>query len=107
MDATLMQTLGANALRSYHVDPAANHDACFAIFDAAGIYIFIDLDTYSSAILPEVMPILPKWTAPQMAAFEAVMDSFQKYSNLAGFMIGNEVLNTRTSFALSSVAGYC
>lgn len=51
-DANLMKTLGTNAIRIYHVDPAANHDGCMAAFDDAGIYTLIDLDTFDSYILP-------------------------------------------------------
>jgi 1,3-beta-glucanosyltransferase GAS1 len=49
-DATLMQTLGTNAIRVYHVDPAQNHDGCMQAFDAAGIYAFIDMDTFNTQI---------------------------------------------------------
>lgn len=49
-DANLMKTLGANSIRVYHVDPDANHDGCMAAFDAAGIYLWLDLDTFTTQI---------------------------------------------------------
>lgn len=49
-DADLMKTLGTNALRVYHVDPDANHKPCMDVFSAAGIYLFIDLDTFNTQI---------------------------------------------------------
>ena len=52
LDATLMKTLGANSIRVYHVDPTADHSGCMKEFDNAGIYTLIDLDTFSSYILP-------------------------------------------------------
>lgn len=84
-----MKSLGANAIRVYHVDPTLNHDACMQIFANAGIYAFIDLDDYPS----QLDQTKPQWTQAQFSAFQAVMDTFQKYDNTAGFFIGNEVIN--------------
>lgn len=50
MDAALMKQLGANTIRVYHVRAAENHDACMTIFANAGIYLFVDLDDYPTAI---------------------------------------------------------
>lgn len=50
LDASLMQQLGANSIRVYHVDPTGDHDGCMKAFDDAGIYLFLDLDTFDSAI---------------------------------------------------------
>ena len=47
-----MKTLGANVIRVYHVDPSADHDGCMSAFADAGIYTLIDLDTFSTYILP-------------------------------------------------------
>ncbi|KAI7128634.1 hypothetical protein KC352_g31647, partial [Hortaea werneckii] len=32
LDASLMQTLGTNSIRVYHVDPDADHDGCMQAF---------------------------------------------------------------------------
>lgn len=47
-----MKTIGTNCIRVYHVDPTANHDACMSAFDKAGIYLWLDLDTFSTYINP-------------------------------------------------------
>jgi hypothetical protein len=47
-----MKTIGANAIRVYHVDPTADHSGCMAAFAAAGIYLFVDLDTFTTQIDP-------------------------------------------------------
>jgi hypothetical protein len=49
-DASLMKTLGANTIRVYHVDPTADHSGCMAAFANAGIYLFLDLDTFTTQI---------------------------------------------------------
>lgn len=49
-DATLMQQLGANSIRVYHVDPAADHNGCMNAFAQAGIYIWVDLDSFKTYI---------------------------------------------------------
>ncbi len=47
-----MATLGANAIRVYHVTPGADHDGCMSAFADAGIYLLVDLDTFTTAIDP-------------------------------------------------------
>jgi len=39
-----MQSLGANAIRVYHVDSTQDHSGCMSAFENAGIYLFVDLD---------------------------------------------------------------
>ncbi len=51
-DASLMATLGANAIRVYHVDPAGDHSGCMSAFADAGIYLLVDLDTFETDIDP-------------------------------------------------------
>ena len=51
-DATLMSTLGTNAIRVYHVDPNGSHAGCMTAFADAGIYLLVDLDTFNTAIDP-------------------------------------------------------
>ncbi|KAF1983302.1 glycoside hydrolase family 72 protein [Aulographum hederae CBS 113979] len=90
LDASLMKTLGANAIRVYHVDPAGDHDGCMQAFEDAGIYLFVDLDTFDTQIEEGA----PHWNESQLNAFTRVMDEFSGYENTAGFFVGNEVLTT-------------
>lgn len=98
-DASLMQTIGTNSIRVYHVNPWVNHDGCMSAFSNAGIYVWLDLDTFNTTI-EQTAPI---WTEAQFLAFAQVMDVFQGYDNLGGFWIGNEVINTASG---SSSAPY-
>lgn len=45
-----MKELGANAIRVYHVDPFADHTGCMKAFADAGIYLFVDLDSFQTYI---------------------------------------------------------
>ncbi|KAH8670136.1 glycoside hydrolase family 72 protein [Tricladium varicosporioides] len=87
-DASLMQTLGANTIRVYHVDPRGSHDGCMSAFANAGIYALIDLDTFNTAINPTVA----SWNQTQFNAYAKVMDAFAAYDNTLGFFVGNEVI---------------
>ncbi len=87
-DASLMMTLGANAIRVYHVDPSGDHSGCMSAFAAAGIYLLVDLDTFNTAI----DPTNTYWNETQFNAYSKVMDAFATYDNTLGFFIGNEVI---------------
>jgi len=93
LDAALMKTLGANSIRVYHVDGTANHEGCMNAFAAAGIYLWVDLDSFDTYL---DLNGEPSWNQNQSASFKMVMDNFAQYDNTAGFFVGNEVLNTLT-----------
>ncbi|KIW94023.1 uncharacterized protein Z519_05339 [Cladophialophora bantiana CBS 173.52] len=90
LDAALMQQLGANTIRVYHVDATADHSGCMNAFADVGIYLFVDMDSFKTYIRYESDS---SWTANKSASYRAVMDNFQQYDNTAGFFVGNEVLN--------------
>jgi hypothetical protein len=93
LDANLMKTLGANSIRVYHVDPQAQHDDCMKTFADAGIYVWLDLDTFNSYIQGPGMSE-PQWNETQYKAYQEVMDAFHNYDNVGGFFVGNEVLTS-------------
>lgn len=110
LDAASMADLGANTIRVYHVDSTADHDACMSAFASFGIYLFLDLDTFdtqfnqaSQALSMDTSILLtflstqalPAWNQTQLSAFEAVLDAFEQYDNLAGVFVANEALTFR------------
>ncbi|GIK01741.1 hypothetical protein Aspvir_005779 [Aspergillus viridinutans] len=94
-DVALMAELGTNAIRVYHVDPHANHDGCMKALADAGIYLFVDLDTFDT----QIEQTGPHWNETQFDRFKQVLDEFQKYENTAGVFVGNEVLTTKEGSA--------
>ena len=83
-----MKDLGANTIRVYHVDPSGDHSACMKAFSDAGIYLFVDLDTFSTQINQDE----PLWNGTQFEKFKEVLDEFQQFENTAGVFVGNEIL---------------
>ena len=49
-DAKQMKDLGANTIRVYHVDSTVDHKGCMNAFADMGIYLFVDLDTFTTQI---------------------------------------------------------
>ncbi|KAI9684754.1 MAG: hypothetical protein M1829_000129 [Trizodia sp. TS-e1964] len=89
LDASLMQTLGANTIRVYHVDASKDHKGCMDAFADKGIYLFVDLDTFNTQIEQDGPP---HWNSSQLDAFTAVLSEFSKYDNTAGVFVGNEII---------------
>jgi 1,3-beta-glucanosyltransferase GAS1 len=74
-------------LLAYHVDPDGDHDGCMDAFAENGIYLFLDVDTFTT----QIEETDPMWDSMMYANFTKVIDAFDKYDNLAGFFIANEV----------------
>ncbi|RAL65113.1 hypothetical protein DID88_001219 [Monilinia fructigena] len=92
-DMDLMRLFGANSVRVYHVDPTKDHTECMKILALAGIYLWVDLDTFDTAI----RNVGSAWTLDQFQNYAKVMDAFHSFPNTAGFWIGNEVINSNSN----------
>ncbi|KAI8625794.1 glycoside hydrolase family 72 protein [Xylariaceae sp. FL1651] len=98
-DAALMQMLGINTIRVYNLDPNLNHDECASIFNAAGMYMIIDVN---SPLVGESLNSLEPWTSYYAAYVNrtfAIVENFMNYPNLLGFFSGNEVIDAVKSGA--------
>jgi len=87
--------LGINTVRIYTVDNTANHDACMAALEAAGIYLVLDVNTplYS---LNRATPA-PSYNTVYLQNIFATIDAFSNYTNTLAFFSGNEVINDDTT----------
>ncbi|KAM4059150.1 glucanosyltransferase domain-containing protein [Hirsutella rhossiliensis] len=96
-DAALMQVMGVNTIRVYNVDPNVNHDECVSIFNAAGIYLIIDVN---SPLVGEAITSFEPWTSYYMGYLNhtfAVVEAFSNYPNTLLYFSGNEVINNLPS----------
>jgi 1,3-beta-glucanosyltransferase GAS1 len=64
-------------------------------FSQAGIYLFLDMDTFNTQIDQDD----PQWNSTQYTDFTDVVNAFYKYDNLAGFFVANEVFLIPPPFA--------
>ncbi|KAK3946427.1 putative beta-glucanosyltransferase [Diplogelasinospora grovesii] len=91
-DAALMQILGVNAIRVYNLDPNLNHDECASIFNAAGMYMLVDVN---SPLVGESLTSDKPWEsyyASYLNRTFAVVEAFKNYPNTLAFFSGNEVI---------------
>lgn len=100
-DAYVFQQLGINTIRIYTISPWLNHDACMSIFNAAGIYVVLDV---SSPLGGEsIARYDPESTYNKnlLNRIWGVVDAFKGYPNVLGFFAGNEVVNDPMSAQVS------
>ncbi|KAL4999212.1 Glucanosyltransferase-domain-containing protein [Aspergillus recurvatus] len=92
-DAALMQQLGVNTIRIYNLSPKLNHDECVSIFNAAGIYMILDVN---SPLYPGYIDRTAPWTTYTKDYYTQVfgiIEAFKDYPNTLAFFAGNEVIN--------------
>ncbi|RGP63400.1 putative beta 1-3 glucanosyltransferase gel3p [Fusarium longipes] len=88
-DVPLLKELGTNIIRTYAIDPEADHSACMKLLDDAGIYVISDLSEPSLSINRDD----PKWDVELLERYTSVVDELAQYDNVVGFFAGNEVSN--------------
>lgn len=96
-DATLIQNLGVNTIRIYAIDPDLNHDECMSIFNDAGIYVILDVNSPLGGESLNRDDPESSYNAWYMSRVFRVIEGFRSYSNVIGFFIGNEVINDEKS----------
>jgi hypothetical protein len=98
-----MQRLGVNTIRIYNLSPSLNHDDCASIFNAAGIYMILDVNSplYGSYI-DRTAP-KSSYNAVYYEQVFGVIEAFKNYPNTLGFFAGNEVINEQS---VKEVAAY-
>ncbi|ODA79798.1 hypothetical protein RJ55_05394 [Drechmeria coniospora] len=92
-DVPLLKELGTNTIRTYAVDPTADHSACMKLLDEAGIYVISDLGNPLESINRNT----PQWNTALLKRYLLVVDELARYSNVIGFFAGNEVTNAKNN----------
>lgn len=92
-DATLMQRLGVNTIRVYNLDPDLDHSACASIFNAAGIYMILDVNSpLPNQSLNRGAP-WESYSKDYLTRVFQTVSGFMNFNNTLGFFSGNEVIN--------------
>ncbi|KAL7942817.1 glycoside hydrolase family 72 protein [Trichoderma barbatum] len=97
-DIPLLQQLGTNVIRTYAIDPTADHAACMKLLNDAGIYVFSDLGEPALSINRDT----PSWNTELFDRYKAVVDELSQYPNVIGYFAGNEVSNAKNNTGASA-----
>jgi 1,3-beta-glucanosyltransferase GAS3 len=92
-----MQQLGVNTIRVYNVDADLDHSECASIFNAAGIYMIIDVNSGLYGQYIDRTDPSSTYTLAYMEHIFSVMENFWGFPNLLGFFAGNEIINEQSS----------
>lgn len=97
-DVPILQAAGTNVIRTYALDPTADHDDCMSLLADAGIYVVSDLSSPDVAI-DRADPV---WDLELYNRYTSVIDAMSGYKNVIGFFGGNEVTNNATNTVASA-----
>jgi hypothetical protein len=89
----LTQMFQVNTIRVYNVDPKLDHSACASIFNSAGIYMILDVN---SPLGGESINRAEPWTSYHegyLTRVFGVVENFKDFPNTLGFFSANEVMN--------------
>lgn len=91
-DIPFLIDANVNVVRSYAVLPGQDHSACMEELAQAGIYVLMDL----TGNLPghKINITNPTWNYPLYDYMTSVVDTFHNYTNVLGFFVGTEVINS-------------
>ncbi|GAQ41911.1 1,3-beta-glucanosyltransferase Gel2 [Aspergillus niger] len=97
-DAALMQNLGINTIRVYNLSPNVDHSKCASIFNGAGIYMILDVNSpLSGGSLDRTNPSSTYNSVYYEQVF-GVIEAFKNFPNTLGFFAGNEVINEQSVY---------
>ena len=88
-----MQNLGLNCIRVYNLEPSINHDECASIFNAAGIYMIIDVNSPLPNESINAAEPAESYSSVYLNRIFGIVEGFKNFPNLLGFFGGNEIVN--------------
>lgn len=86
-DAALMAQVGINTIYVMAIDPKANHDDCFSIFNSVGIYVMVVLRK-DGVFYTEYDDFVRSYNTDFLKGMFEIVDAVKDYENLMGFDIG-------------------
>ncbi|THY09158.1 putative 1,3-beta-transglucosylase, GH72 family [Aureobasidium pullulans] len=96
-DAILMQRLGVNTIRVYNLIADLNHDECASVFNAAGIYMLLDVNNGNYGSYIDRTAPWTTYTSDYLTHVFSIIEAFAPYPNLLGFFSGNEIINEESA----------
>ncbi|KAI1870603.1 uncharacterized protein JN550_005146 [Neoarthrinium moseri] len=97
-DVPLLAALGTNVIRTYAIDPKADHTACMKLLSDHGIYVISDLSEPALSINRDS----PAWNVDLFDRYKGVIDNLGEFDNTLGFFAGNEVSNNASNTQASA-----
>lgn len=98
-DAFVFQQLGINTVRIYSLNPDVNHDECMTIFNDAGIYVILDVNSGNYGENLDRANPSGTYDGLYLTRVFKFIDAFKNYPNVLGFFSGNEVINDDSNYA--------
>lgn len=92
-DAIIMQKLGVNTVRVYNLDADLDHNECMSIFNAAGIYMLLDVNSGLYGQYIDRTDPSSTYTLDYMEHIFSIVEAFWGFPNVLGFFAGNEIIN--------------
>ena len=86
-----------NTVRVYNLSPKLNHDECVSIFNAAGIYMILDVNSPLEGDNLDRTDPVGSYNAEYFKQVFGIIESFKDYPNTLAFFSGNEVINEQSS----------
>lgn len=94
----LLTSRQVNTVRIYNLSPDLNHNECASIFNAAGIYMILDVNApLVGGSLNRAKP-WESYNPKYMQQIFGVIESFKAFPNVLGFFSGNEVINEDSAY---------
>lgn len=88
-----MQRAGINTVRIYNLDPSIDHTQCMSIFNAAGIYMVLDVNSpLPNQSINRAAP-WESYNGDYMKRVFQIVEAFKNFNNTLGFFSANEVIN--------------
>lgn len=77
----------------YNIEPTLDHSLCASIFNSAGIYMILDVNSpFATGSLNRAAP-WQSYNAGYYTQVFGVIEAFKAFDNVLGFFAGNEVIN--------------
>lgn len=92
-----MQQLGINTIRVYNLDANLDHNECASIFDAAGIYMLLDVNSGLSGQYIDRSNPSSTYTLSYLEHVFGIIEAMAPFPNTIGFFAGNEVINQNST----------